>query len=440
MHEYHMIKAILFDLDDTLYDYSRAHTFAIKAAFRELQKYMTITHAHFLKLYKLAREEIHKELSGTASAHNRVLYFQRLIEKTENTVKPDIVLNLYNTYWDTLLENMKLSPGVIEVFDYCQAHDIKIAIVSDLTTKIQLRKLQKLGISDYVDVLVTSEEAGSEKPHAIMFLLTLNKLRVSPEEALMVGDNTVADIEGANFVGLGTVLLKKGVLARMPKEDYKKPQYSIKKIKELIGIVDKLNVVIDDGYIKFHCHFTKTKPVAKEKIKELNQYRQKLYERGLVGAYPNKIGYGNLSVNDGDIFITGTATGNDKRLDNTKYSRITGYNLKKNELYCRGAIKASSESMTHAALYDCSKTIGAVIHIHNLQMWKKYVGKLPTTSKEARYGTPEMAYEIKRLYAETDFKKKKIAVLGGHKEGIIAFGKNLEEAYSIILSYYKKAG
>jgi L-ribulose-5-phosphate 4-epimerase len=435
-----MIKAILFDLDDTLYNYTRAHKFAIKSAFRELQNHLKISYKHFQKLYTISREEIHKELSGTASAHNRILYFQRLIEKTDNALKPDIVLRLYNAYWDTLLDNMRLFPGVIEVLEYCKDHGIKTAIVSDLTTKIQLRKLQKLGISDYIDVLVTSEEAGSEKPHSIMFLLTLNKLKVTPEEAIMVGDNTVADIEGANFVGLTTVLLKKGTLARMPKEDYKKPRFTIKRLKDIIGIVDKINLksVIEDGYIKFHCHFKKTKPVPNEKIRELNLYRQKLYSLGLVGAYPNKIGYGNLSSKHGEVIITGTATGNYKKLDNTQYSKITKYSLKKNELFCHGAIKASSESMTHEAVYECSKDIGAVIHVHNLAMWKKYLDKLPTTSKEATYGTPEIAYEIQRLYKETDFKEKKIAVLGGHKEGIIAFGKDLKEAYEIILSYFQR--
>ncbi|MBD3249940.1 HAD-IA family hydrolase [Candidatus Woesearchaeota archaeon] len=431
-----MIKAILFDLDNTLYDYTYAHKVAIKAAFYELRKHIRISYSHFSKLYKISRDETHKELAGTASAHNRILYFQRLIEKTENTIKPDIVLKLYDSYWNTLLDNMKIFPGSLEVLKYCRENDIKTAIVSDLTTRIQLRKLKKLGISGYVDVLVTSEEAGSEKPHSIMFLLTLNKLKICPEEAVMVGDNAVADIEGANFVGLTTVLLKKGNLSKMPKEEYKKPDYSIKNIKGLIKIVDDLNH-IEEGYIKFKCHLKKTKPVSKKKIKDLNRYRQKLYNLGLIGAYPNKVGYGNLSKKDEDIIITGTATGNYKKLENKHYSRITGYDLKKNELWCEGQIKASSESMTHAALYGCSEEIGAVLHVHSIKMWKRYLNKLPTTSKKAAYGTPEMADEMKRLYKKTSFKNKKIAVLGGHKEGIISFGKDLKEAYDILLSYLR---
>ena len=179
---------------------------------------------------------MHKELAGTASSHNRVLYFQRLIEKTNNTVDPELILILYKTYWNTFLKNMKLKKGALEMLKELKKRDIKTAIVSDLTTHIQLRKMKQLKISRYFDYLVTSEEAGSEKPHSIMFLLALNKLNLLPREAIMVGDNSVTDIEGANAVGLDTVLIKKKFLTRT-KGDYRKPDYKIKHLKEVLKII-----------------------------------------------------------------------------------------------------------------------------------------------------------------------------------------------------------
>ncbi len=113
-----------------------------------------------------------------------------------------------------------------------------MGIVSDLTTHIQLRKIHKLGLSQYVDVLVTSEEAGSEKPHAIMFLLALNKLDVSPHEAIFVGDNPINDIEGANAVRMDSVLIKRGPHARKGMKDYRKPDFVVKDIDEILGILD----------------------------------------------------------------------------------------------------------------------------------------------------------------------------------------------------------
>lgn len=227
----------MFDLDNTLYDYDKVHKIALKAVFKELNKHIEIKWIKFEKLFKISKKEIHRELSGTASAHNRVLYFQRLIEKTHKSIDPYVILRLYNSYWDTLLKNMCLRNDALDILKYFKNKGLKIAIVSDLTANIQLRKIHKLKISKYVDALVTSEEAGSEKPHSIMFLLTLNKLGVSPGDAIMVGDNAISDIEGANFVGLDTVLLKKGKLARMSKEDYAKPNFMIKRLSDLKMIV-----------------------------------------------------------------------------------------------------------------------------------------------------------------------------------------------------------
>jgi len=229
--------AVLFDLDNTLYDYDHPHNKALKEVYKVLKKYIPISFNRFIKLFNLSKAEIHKELAGTASAHNRVLYFQRLIEKTHNTVEPKIILKLYKAYWDTFLKSMKLRKDVLPALKKIKKVGMKIVIVTDLTTHIQLRKLDKLKISSYVDFLVTSEEAGSEKPHSIMFLLALNKLNIIPKEAIMVGDNTVTDIEGANSIGLDTVLIKNKNPVKRYKEDYRNPNYIIKNISEILKII-----------------------------------------------------------------------------------------------------------------------------------------------------------------------------------------------------------
>lgn len=234
-------KAVLFDLDNTLYDYEAPHEKALKAVYDILSKKISISFVKFKALYKMSKTEIHRELSGLASSHNRVLYFQRLIEKTHNTVNPSLILKLYSTYWDALLKNMELRKGVLETLKELKKQDLKIAIVSDLTTHIQLRKIHRLGITKYIDFLVTSEEAGSEKPHAIMFLLALNKLDISPHEAIFIGDNTINDIEGANSVRMDTILIKKGSLSKESEEDYQKPNFIIKDIPEILNILKKFN-------------------------------------------------------------------------------------------------------------------------------------------------------------------------------------------------------
>ena len=193
----------------------------------------------------------------------------------------------------------------------------------------------------------------------------------------------------------------------------------------------------EKGYVKYHCNWEKTQPVENNLTIDINTYRTKLYELGYIGIYPNGIGFGNMSIRlRGNLFlITGTATGGLKTLTNEHFTKVIDYNFMGNWLTCQGPIQASSESLTHAAVYESSPETQAVIHIHNKLLWNKLKYIVPTTSLDIAYGTPEMALEIKRLFQETDIKSKKILVMAGHEEGIITFGKTVHEAYSLIINH-----
>ena len=194
---------------------------------------------------------------------------------------------------------------------------------------------------------------------------------------------------------------------------------------------------MDEGYIKFNCKWIKDKPIIlTNKLVEINKWRDKLYSLGLIGAYDNGIGFGNLSIRfeKNSFIITGSATGKYPALNENHYVLVNKYNFDKNNLTCKGPIKASSESLSHAMIYECSSDTNAIIHIHNIDMWKNLIDKLPTTNKKISYGTPAMAKEIKRLFLESKVNDKKIIVMGGHKEGIISFGKTLDEAGNILLN------
>lgn len=236
-----MIKAILFDLDDTLYHYGPAHESGLEASYKLLKKEIKISKRKFNHLFNLSKTEVKNQLAGTASSHNRILYFQRLVEKTHKTVEPELIMKLYNAYWDTFLKNMVLKEGALETLKKLKKQDIKISLVSDLTTQIQLRKIHRLRLTSYIDHLVTSEEAGSEKPHAIMFLLALNKLDLLHDEVLFVGDSQRKDILGANATKIKTAWLTGKRKKKRNVEDYKFPNYYIKKIPEVLNIVEELN-------------------------------------------------------------------------------------------------------------------------------------------------------------------------------------------------------
>lgn len=185
-----------------------------------------------------------------------------------------------------------------------------------------------------------------------------------------------------------------------------------------------------DGYIKFKCNLKKSKPLTHKDINDINEHRNMLYRMGLIGEYENGIGYGNISMkrHDGKIIITGSCTGGKDILDPEDYVVVEDYSMEKNSVTCTGLRDASSETLTHAAVYECSRSIRCVIHIHNLYLWEKLLNAIPTTSKEVEYGTPEMADEIKRLYRKTELPEMKILAMAGHREGIITFGQTFDQA------------
>jgi L-ribulose-5-phosphate 4-epimerase len=194
-------------------------------------------------------------------------------------------------------------------------------------------------------------------------------------------------------------------------------------------------------YIKFTCEHAATGLSPFDGLAELNAYRRKLLQLRLIGADANGIGFGNLSIRDGttnNFYITGSATGGIAELTLANCARVVAYDFERNWLRCAGAAIASSESLTHAAVYKSDARAGAVIHCHDSKLWTALLNQAPTSSKAVEYGTPEMAYEVLRLFNLTDVKSRKILVMAGHEGGIVAFGRDLEEAFAVLMRERKK--
>ena len=196
---------------------------------------------------------------------------------------------------------------------------------------------------------------------------------------------------------------------------------------------------MEEGYIKYHLSWEKADALPSDLIRELNEWRSRMYDLGLIGYDPElKVGFGNISLRCpqeyGHFIISGTQTGHVARLDARHYTAVTAYDLARNTLSCKGPVKASSESLTHAALYACAESVQAVIHVHNRSMWNRLLHKVPTSSAEVPYGTPEMAFEVQRLFRESDLPHSKILVMAGHQDGILSFGESLEEAGGVLIS------
>jgi HAD superfamily hydrolase (TIGR01549 family) len=188
--------AVLFDTDNTLYAYDPTHHAAMAAVRSKVTKTFSISAAQFDSAFRDARTEIQTRLGATASSHSRLLYFQRMLEILGLGSQVLLALDFEQTYWRTFLSNAVLFDGVKELLDDLRMLGIPTAIVTDLTAQIQFRKIVYFGLDAYFDYIVTSEEAGFDKPHAAPFELAVQKMKPKGQCIWMIGDNPVNDIRG----------------------------------------------------------------------------------------------------------------------------------------------------------------------------------------------------------------------------------------------------
>ena len=165
-----------------------------------------ISWEEFIELYSRAMKETKAELVGTAAAHSRYLYLQKTLELCGINFVPDIIQRGTDFYFDEVLRRTTLYPGVIEVLKALKYNQLKTCMVTDMPVDAQIKKIRKLGIMKYIDYLVTSEEAGADKPHQEQGLLALTKLHLRQEEVIMIGNNPKTDVELAYRLGIKSIL------------------------------------------------------------------------------------------------------------------------------------------------------------------------------------------------------------------------------------------
>lgn len=199
-------------------------------------------------------------------------------------------------------------------------------------------------------------------------------------------------------------------------------------------------MMLDEGYIKYRSHWIDGPAPDRCVTSQLERWRRPLYAAGLIGHYKDLgVGFGNISIRvpgGTQFIISGTQTGHLADTIAKHYTLVTDYDIDGNRVTCRGPIQASSESLTHAAIYELSHDFWAVVHVHCAKLWNEQRDLLPTTRPNVPYGTPEMAREFARLYRDTDFRLRGVAIMAGHEEGIVSVGASIEEAATRILELY----
>ena len=211
-------RAVLFDLDNTLYSYHPAHEAGMAAVRDKAARSVGARQVEFDEAFSKARAETKKQLGNAASSHSRLLYFQRTLEHLGLRSQALLSLEFEQTYWGSFLSAVELRAGVLNFLDLLTRAAIPKVIVTDLTTAIQLRKLVYLELDRFFEFVITSEESGADKPDRASFDLAMSKLSMLDGPAAsenidhavwMIGDNMAADIEGAkNAINATTLALK----------------------------------------------------------------------------------------------------------------------------------------------------------------------------------------------------------------------------------------
>lgn len=195
-----MIKSIIFDLDDTLYDFTSAHAFAMKRLMAYVRANLGLEPERFDALNREALNRQKQRLGSCAALHNRLIRYQMLLEAAGKPIAH--APEMEELYWSTLLERIRPTHGAIETLGSLRLSGYTIGIGTNMTANWQYAKLKRLGLMAYVDYIVTSEEAGVEKPAPELFLLCAEKAGCPPAECAFVGDSLESDALGARDAGL----------------------------------------------------------------------------------------------------------------------------------------------------------------------------------------------------------------------------------------------
>lgn len=201
-----MVRAVLFDLDDTLFDHRESAAEALRRVHGAHECFRAASYDEFERLHSSLLEELHPDVvSGRLEMDEaRRERFRRVFQHFGVSAREQLCADVATAYRRDYLAARKPMDGAAALLEIVRQH-ASIAIVSNNMLQEQKEKLEFCQLAGYVDVLVVSEEAGVSKPDPAIFRIALDALAVRPEDAVMVGDSWAADVVGARGAGIRAV-------------------------------------------------------------------------------------------------------------------------------------------------------------------------------------------------------------------------------------------
>jgi putative hydrolase of the HAD superfamily len=220
-----MIKAVIFDLDNTLIDFWKMKHMCCDAA-------MSSMIDAGLKVNKKKALKLLFDLYDKYGLEDPRI-FQKFLTKTMKRVDTKILAHGVVAYRKVKFGFLEPYPHVHHVLLKLKQNGIKLGIVSDAPKLKAWTRLAAMKIGDYFDVVVAFEDTNKHKPSNLPFEAALDKLKLKPAECLMVGDWPERDILGAKKLGMKTAFAKYG----NPKIKASGADYVLKDVKDLLDIV-----------------------------------------------------------------------------------------------------------------------------------------------------------------------------------------------------------
>ncbi|MBT4804376.1 MAG: HAD family hydrolase [Legionellales bacterium] len=203
-------QGVLIDLDDTIYSYQDAHKTAINSCWESFNNaYRSrLNKPEFYNLYQKNRLAVTSRHANSGACRSRLLAFQAIFEQLQLQQAFNLALEYEELYWHTLITSSKIYEEALVFLERCKKHAIPVCIITDMQAQIQIKKIQHLKINHLINYLVTSEEAGVEKPDKKIFQIALKKLNKDASAVIMIGDSMEKDIQGAQNCGIRTYQIR----------------------------------------------------------------------------------------------------------------------------------------------------------------------------------------------------------------------------------------
>lgn len=205
------LKAVLFDLDDTLVD----HQYSSRTALAAIQtRYDCFRHVPFAELDRQHRELLERYhlnvLDGSMTLDEaRMERFRQLFLRYGESISQTTAQEVTTLYRQSYLGAERPVAGAIALLERVRAHHLKIGIVTNSTVEEQIGKVKRLKLEGLFDALIISEAVGVPKPDPRIFDAALQQLGCACHEVVMVGDSWSADIMGARAANIRAIWINR---------------------------------------------------------------------------------------------------------------------------------------------------------------------------------------------------------------------------------------